>query len=35
MPFELLGVGLAPCHHGRGLGNAKIGLPQPDPVLPR
>src|SRR5206468_11170911 len=35
MPFELLGMGVAPRHHGRGLGNAKIGLPQPDPVLPR
>lgn len=35
MPLELLGMGVAPRHHGRGPGNAKIGLPQPDPVLPR
>jgi len=35
MPLELLGVGVAPRHHRRGLGNAKIGLPQLDPVLPR
>lgn len=35
MPLELLGVGVASRHHRRGLGNAKIGLPQLDPVLPR
>ena len=35
LKFELLGMGVASRHHGRGLGNAKIGLPQPDPVLPR
>lgn len=35
MPLELLGVGVASRHHRRGPGNAKIGLPQLDPVLPR
>lgn len=35
MPLELLGMGVAPRHHCRGLGNAEIGLPQPDRVLPR
>ncbi len=31
--IELLGVGIAPCHHRRTFGDADIGLPQPDPVL--
>ncbi len=35
MPPELLGMGVASRHHCRGLGDAKIGLPQLDPVLPR
>ena len=34
MPVELLGVGIAPRHHRRLLGDAQIGLPQPHPVLP-
>lgn len=35
MALELLGVGVASRHRRRGLGNAEIGLPQLDPVLPR
>lgn len=35
MPLELLGMAVAPRHHCRGFGNAQIGLPQLDPVLPR
>lgn len=35
MPVELLGTGVTSRHHCRGLGNAMIGLPQLDPVLPR
>lgn len=35
MPLELLGMGVAARHHCRGFDNAKIGLPQLDPVLPR
>ena len=30
---ELLGVGVASRHHGRALGDAQIGLPQPHAVL--
>ena len=30
---ELLGMGIAPRHHRRALGDAQIGLPQPHPVL--
>src|SRR5271169_3394783 len=33
MALELLGVGIAPRHHRRVLGNAQIGLPQPHPTL--
>ena len=32
MPVELLGVGVAPRHHRRALGDADIGLPQPHAV---
>lgn len=32
MPLELLGMGIAARHHRRGLGYARIGLPQPDAV---
>ena len=35
LKFELLGMGVASRHHCRGPGNAKIGLPQPAPELPR
>lgn len=36
MPLELLGMGVAPRHHCRGcLGDARIGLPQLDAMLPR
>ena len=35
MPLELLGVGVAPRHHRSIPGDAQIGLPQSDPVLPR
>jgi hypothetical protein len=31
--IELLGVGIAPRHHRRPLGDPRIGLPQPQPVL--
>ena len=31
--LELLGVGVAPRHHRGALGDAQVGLPQPDPVL--
>ena len=34
MAVELLGVGIAPRHHGRMLGDAQIGLPQPHPMRP-
>ena len=30
----MLGVGIAPRHHRRLLGDAQVGLPQPHPVLP-
>lgn len=32
LTLELSGMGVAAGHHGRGLGHARIGLPQPDPV---
>ena len=32
---ELFGVGIAPRHHRRPLGDTDVGLPQPDPVLLR
>ncbi len=32
LPLELLGMGVTARHHRRGLGHARIGLPQPDPV---
>ncbi len=32
MTVELLGVGIASCHHRCTLGDAQIGLPQPNPV---
>ena len=35
MSLELLGMGIAARHHGRGLGHATIGLPQPDAVPSR
>lgn len=35
MPLELLGMGVASRDHCRGFGNAELGLPQLDPVLPR
>jgi hypothetical protein len=35
MPLELFGMGVARSHHRRGLGDARIGLPQPHPVLLR
>ena len=31
--LELLGVGVAPRHHRRPLGDAQIGLPQPHPAF--
>src|SRR5665213_3478373 len=34
VPVELLGVGVAPRHHRRLLGDAQVGLPQPNTVLP-
>ena len=30
---ELLGMGVAPRHQGRALGDADVGLPQPHPML--
>src|SRR6188472_997706 len=35
MPPELFGMGVAARHHRGGLGQARIGLPQPDAVLSR
>src|SRR5674536_66550 len=34
MTVELLGVGVAPRHHRRMLGDAQVGLPQPHPMRP-
>src|SRR3954467_1644442 len=33
MAVKLFGVGIAPRHHRRALGDTNIGLPQPHPVL--
>src|ERR1700675_4633364 len=33
MAVELLGVGVAPRHHRRALGDPEVGLPQPYPML--
>ena len=35
MPPELFGMGVAARHHRGGLGEARIGLPQPDAVPSR
>lgn len=34
MAVELFGVGVAPRHHRRMFGDAQVGLPQPQPMLP-
>ena len=34
MAVELFGVGIAPRHHRRVLGDAQVGLPQPHAMLP-
>jgi hypothetical protein len=33
-PVELLGMSIASRHHSRALGDAQVGLPQPNPMLP-
>jgi hypothetical protein len=33
MAVELFGVGVAPRHHRRALGDPQVGLPQPHPML--